>query len=177
LLVYLDSPHWYVSDSSFPSLGFRPDFDRFFFDQILLMSMTRRSLDSRSLARELVVHMPSHLPGHLLQPPWREVRVALLGRLPHSSFLLLLRVILFHRLAFSYLGILVLALIRVHFISFFFTSQLTRCRPRRYPGMTSWLTRRRQRTSYLQGSALTLPSQVYMHPLVLRLLVYACVTS
>jgi hypothetical protein len=79
----------------FPSLGFRSDFDRFFFDQILLMSMTRRSPDSRSLARELVEYMPSHLSSHLLQPPWREVRTALLGYLPHSSFLLLLRVILF----------------------------------------------------------------------------------
>jgi hypothetical protein len=42
--------------------------------------------------------------------------MTLLGRLLHFFFLFPLRVILFHRLAFSYLGILVLALIRVHFL-------------------------------------------------------------
>jgi hypothetical protein len=149
-LVYQDSPHWYVSDSFLLLLGFRLDFDRFFFDQTLHMSTMRQSLASQSLARELVVHISSHLSSHLLQPPWGQVRVAFLGHLPHSTFLLLLRVILFHRFAFSYLDILILALIRIHFIhSFIFISQLTRCRPRRYPGMTSWLTRRRRRTSYL----------------------------
>jgi hypothetical protein len=55
----------------------------------------RRSLASRSLTRELVVRMPNHLSSHLLQSPWREARAALLGRVPRSSFLLLLRVTLF----------------------------------------------------------------------------------
>jgi hypothetical protein len=94
----------------------RLDFDRFSFDQILRMSTTRRSLASRSLARELVVHMLSHLPSLLLQPPWREVRTALLNYLLHFPFLLSFRVILFHGLIFFCLGILVLALIRVYFL-------------------------------------------------------------
>jgi hypothetical protein len=51
-------------------LRFRLDFDRFSFDQILLMSVTRRSLTSRPLARGIVVHVLSHLSSHLLHPPW-----------------------------------------------------------------------------------------------------------
>jgi hypothetical protein len=99
-------------------LRLRLDFDRFSFDQILRMSTTRWSLASRSLARELVVHMLSHLPSLLLQPPWREVRTTLLNYFLHFPFLLPFRVILFHRLIFFCLGILVLALIRVHFLLF-----------------------------------------------------------
>ena len=57
--------------------------------------------------------------GTHIQPPWREVRVVFLGHLPHSSFLLLLWVILFHRLIFSYLDILILTLIKIRFIHSF----------------------------------------------------------
>jgi hypothetical protein len=67
---------------SFFRLGL--DFDRLSFDQILPMSTMRRSLTSRSLVRELVVYMLSHLSSHLLQPPWREIRTTLLDRLLHS---------------------------------------------------------------------------------------------
>jgi hypothetical protein len=77
------------------------------------MSTMRQSLASQSLAREQVVYISSHL----LQPPWREVRVAFLDHLPHSSFLLLLGVILFIHFLFS----LILTLIRIYFIySFIF---------------------------------------------------------
>jgi hypothetical protein len=81
------------------------------------MSTMRQSPVSQSLAREQVVHISSHLPSHLLQPPWREVRVAFLDHLPHSPFLLLFGVILFINFLFS----LILTLIRIHFIySFIF---------------------------------------------------------
>jgi hypothetical protein len=104
LLVYQDSSHWYIPDSFLLPLGLRLDFDRFSFDQILLMITMRRSLASQFLARGLAVYVLSHLSSHLFQPPWREVRTALLGRLLHFFFLLLLRVIFLYEFVFSYLG-------------------------------------------------------------------------
>jgi hypothetical protein len=66
------------------------------------MITMRQSPASQSLAREQVVHISSHLPSHLLQPPWREVRVVFLDHLPYSSFLLLLGVILFINFIFFF---------------------------------------------------------------------------
>jgi hypothetical protein len=56
----------------------------------------RRYRGRRSLALELVMHMLSHLSSHLLQTPWREVRMTLLNFLLHFSFLLPFQVVLFH---------------------------------------------------------------------------------
>jgi hypothetical protein len=75
--------------------------------QSWLMSMIMRSLGSRSLAHELLTFILIHLPSHRLQPPWREIEMALLGCLPHLLSLLPFRVIFFTDL---------LILIRARFI-------------------------------------------------------------
>jgi hypothetical protein len=71
------------------------------------MSMIMRSPGSQSLAHELLAFILSHLPSHRLQPPWGEIEMAFLGRLPHFLSLLLFRVIFFTDLP---------ALTRAHFI-------------------------------------------------------------
>jgi hypothetical protein len=57
------------------------------------MSMIMRSLGSRSLTHELLALILSHLSSHRLQPPWGEIEMALLGRLPHFLSLLPFQVI------------------------------------------------------------------------------------
>jgi hypothetical protein len=68
------------------------------------MSMIMRSPDSQSLAHELSASIPNHLPSHRLQPPWEDIRIASLGRLPHFLFLLPLRVIFLYKFVFFHLG-------------------------------------------------------------------------
>jgi hypothetical protein len=71
------------------------------------MSMIMRSLGSQSLAHELLASILSHPSSHRLQPPWGEIEMAFLGRLPHFLSLLLFRVIFFTDLP---------TLTRAHFI-------------------------------------------------------------
>jgi hypothetical protein len=80
------------------------------------MSMIMRSSGSQSITHELLAFILSHLPSHRLQPPWGEIRITLLGHLPHFLFLLPFWVIFFLLIFLPLLGhTSFTALIRVYF--------------------------------------------------------------
>jgi hypothetical protein len=79
----------------FPLVSFVPSQSILFLIQSWLMSTIMRSPGSPSLVHELSAFILSRLSSHRLQPPWGEIEITLLGRLPHLLFLLPFRVIFF----------------------------------------------------------------------------------